>query len=135
VNDRLVRLEIDQAPRAGNRRMIRRRLRQHQPEEFAQGKRICRPPRDRALGIQAFEVADQQQPEIPARRQPRPTVVRVESLAQSFDVAVEIVLIENLIQSYVERMRGTPRQILGRHPHRRLFRVPLSFAHRYRATV
>jgi hypothetical protein len=51
-----------------------------------------------------------------------------------FDVAVEIVLIENLIQSSVERMRGTPRQILGRHPHRLLSRV-LSFAHRHRATV
>lgn len=36
--------------------------------------------------------------------------------------------------SYVERVRGTPRQILGRHPHRRLFRLPLSFAH-HRATV
>ena len=29
-------------------------------------------------------------------------------------------------------MRGTPRQVLGRHPHRRLLRVPLAFAHRHR---
>jgi hypothetical protein len=130
--DRLVRLEIDQAPRAGNRRMIRWRLRQHQPEKLAQGKRIGRPPRDRALRIQAFEVADQQQPEISSRRQPRPAVVRVESLAQAFDVVVEIVLIEDLIQSRVERMRGTPRQVLGRHPHRRLLRVKFSFTHRHR---
>jgi hypothetical protein len=32
-------------------------------------------------------------------------------------------------------MRGTPRQVLGRHPHRRLLRAPLSFPHRHRATV
>jgi len=29
-------------------------------------------------------------------------------------------------------MSGTARQVLGRHPHRRLLRVPLSFAHRRR---
>ena len=32
-------------------------------------------------------------------------------------------------------MRGAPRQVVGRHPHRRLLRVPPSFAHRHRATV
>ena len=40
----------------------------------------------------------------------------MESLAQSFDVAVEIVLIENLIQSYVERMRGKSAADLGSPP-------------------
>jgi hypothetical protein len=33
-------LEIDQATCAGNRRMVRRRLRQYQAEKLAQGKRI-----------------------------------------------------------------------------------------------
>ena len=112
--------------------MIRRRLRQHQPEKLAQRKRIRRPPRNRALGVQAFEIADQQQPEVAPGRQPRPAVVRVESLAQAFDEPVEVVLVEDLIQSRVERMRGTARQILGRHPHRCLLRVPPSFAHRHR---
>ena len=36
---------------------------------------------------------------------------------------------ENLFQSGVERMRSLPRQILCRHPHRRLLRAPLAFAH------
>ena len=118
--DRLVRLEIDQATRARNRRMIRRRLRQHQSEKLAQRKRIRGTPRNGALGIQAFEIADQQQAEVAARRQARSALVRIESLAQSFDISVEVVLIENLIQSRVERMGGTARQVLGRHPHRRL---------------
>ena len=78
--DGLVRLEIDQATRARDRRMVRRRLRQHQPEKLAQRKRIGRTPRDRALRVQAFEIADQQQPEVAARRQAGPALVRVESL-------------------------------------------------------
>jgi hypothetical protein len=32
-------------------------------------------------------------------------------------------------------MCGTARQVLGCDPHRRLLRVPLSFAHRHQATV
>jgi hypothetical protein len=56
---RLVCLKIDQATRAGNRRMIGRRFRQHQPEKLAQGKRIGRPPGNRPLGVETFEIADQ----------------------------------------------------------------------------
>src|SRR5262249_45053989 len=59
-------------------------------------------------------------------------LVGVKPLAQPFDVPVEIMLIENLIQSRVERMSGAPRQVLGRHPHRSLRRTPSSFAHRHR---
>ena len=54
-----VRLEIDQATRAGNGRMVRRRLRQYQAEKFAHGKRIGRPPRNCAFRVQPFEIADQ----------------------------------------------------------------------------
>ena len=68
----------------------------------------------------------------PSGWQPWPTVVRIEALAQSFDVSVEAMLLENLTESRVEGMRGTARQILGRHPHRGLLRVPPSFAHRHR---
>ena len=91
--DRLVRLNINQATRPRNRRMIRRRLRQRQSEKLAQGKRIGRPPGDRALRIQSFEIPDQQEPEITSRWQPWPAVIRVESLAQAFDVAIEVVLL------------------------------------------
>jgi hypothetical protein len=112
--------------------MVRRGLRQYQAEEFTQRKRIGRPPRNRALGIQALEVTNQQQPEVAPGRQPRSALVRVESLAQSFDVLVKVVPVENLVQSRVEGMRGAPRQVLSRYPHRRLLRAPSSFAHRHR---
>jgi hypothetical protein len=42
------------------------------------------------------------------------------------------VLVEDLIQPRIERMRGAPWQVVRRHPHRRLRRVPPSFAHRHR---
>src|SRR6266568_7225836 len=87
-------------------------LRQHRPEKFAQRKRIGRTPRNRALGVQAFEVPNQQQPEIATRREPRAAIVGIKPLAQALDEAVEVVLIENLVQSSVERMCGAARQVL-----------------------
>jgi len=68
-------------------------------------RRIRGTPRNRSFGIQAFDIADQHQPEVAARRQARAAHVGVESLAESFDVPVEAMLVENLIQSRVERMR------------------------------
>ena len=103
--------------------MIRRRFRQQQPERLAQRKRIRSTPRNRALSVQTFEVANQQQSEVTSWRQSWPARLSVESVAQAFDEAVEVVLIEDLIQSNVKRMRGTARQVLGRHPHRRLLRI------------
>ena len=111
--------------------MVRRRVRQYQAEKLAQGKRIGRPPRDRAFGIEAFEAPDQQQAEVATGRQTRPAAVRVKPPAQAFDVPVKALFVEDLIQSRVERMRRTPRQVVGGHPHRRLLRVPPSFAHRH----
>ena len=102
--DGLVCLEIDQATRARNRRVIGRCLGQHQSEKRAQPKRIRGTPRNGTLGVQAFEIADQQQAEVAARRQARSALVRVEPLAQSFNEVVEVVLVENLIQSCVERV-------------------------------
>jgi hypothetical protein len=67
--DRLVRLKIDQATRPRDRRVIGRRLRQHQAEKVAQRKRIGSAPGDPALGVDAFEVANQQQSEIDPRGQ------------------------------------------------------------------
>ena len=112
--------------------MIRRRGWQHQPEKLAQRKRIGGTPRNPTLGIQAFEIADQQQATVAACRQPGPALVRVEALAEFFDIPVEVVLVEELIQPRVKRMRGTARQVLGGDPHRRLLRTPLSFAHCHR---
>ncbi len=94
--------------------MVRWCVRQHQAEKLAQGKRIGCPPRDRALRVQAFEMADEQQPEVATGRQPWPAVFRVEAFAEAFDILVEIMFVEDLIQSRVERMRGAPRQVGGR---------------------
>jgi hypothetical protein len=88
-----------------------------------------------ALRIQAFEIPDQQEPEVASGQQPWPPVVGVESLAQALDVPIEVMLVENLIESRVERMGGTARQILRRHPHRALLRLSPSFAHRHRRRV
>ena len=51
-------------------------------------------------------------------------LVRVEALTQSFDVPVEVVLVTDLIQSRVERMGGTARQVLGRNTYGGLRRPP-----------
>jgi hypothetical protein len=115
--------------------VIGRRLGQHQPKKLPERKRICRTPRNRALGVQAFEIANEQQAEVAARRQPRSALVRIELGAQLLDEAVEVVLVKNQIQARVERMRGTPRQVLSGDPHRRLLRVSLSFAHRHARPV
>jgi hypothetical protein len=95
----------------GDRRMIRRSVRQHHTEKLAQGKRISCPPGDRTLRIQALEIADQQEPEVTARRQSGPAIVRIEPLAEPFDERVEVMIVENLIQSCVERVRGGAWQI------------------------
>jgi hypothetical protein len=117
--------------RAGNRRMVRRRLWQHQPEKTRAGQ-TNPPPRDRALGIQAFEIADQQQPEVAPGRQPWPSLVSVESLAGSLDELIKMVVVDDSIRARIEPVRGAPRQILCGQPHRRLSKAPWSFAHRHR---
>jgi hypothetical protein len=54
------------------------------------------PPATRSrIPLHAFEVADQQQPEVAARRQAGAAVVRIESVAESFDVAIEVVLLKD----------------------------------------
>jgi len=63
-------------------------------------------PRNGTLGVQAFEIADQQQAEVAARRQARSALVGIEPFAQTLDELVEVVLVENLIQPRVERMGG-----------------------------
>jgi len=68
--------------------MIGRRPWQHQAEKLAQRKRIDRPPRNRALGIQAFEIPDQQEVEVAARWWSGAALVRIKSFAQAFDVPV-----------------------------------------------
>ena len=65
--NRHVRLHVDPPPRARQRRVVRRRLGHVQVQKRPQTQRIGHPPRDPPLGGQPFEIADDQQTEIPAR--------------------------------------------------------------------
>jgi hypothetical protein len=66
---------------------------------------------DGTLGIQTFEVADQQT-EVTAGREARATdLVGVESLTERLDVTVEVRVVEDLIEWRVERVRGAARQM------------------------
>ena len=110
--------------------MVRRRFVQLEPQEAPHAQRIGRSPRDPALRVEPFEVPEQQQAEIATRGQARtPQLVGVESLTERLDVPIEVHFVEDLVQSPIERMRGTPRQVLCGHPHRRLRRATSSFAH------
>ena len=86
--------------RARDRRVLRRRFVEPQAEEAAQGEEIGRPPGDAALRIDAFEVPDQQEAEVRARCQTRPTnPVRVERDALALDELVGDVRVKHLISS------------------------------------
>ena len=53
--DGAVALEVDDAPRPGNRRMIRRRLGHRQPQKSAYRQRVARAPGDPAFRVDPFE--------------------------------------------------------------------------------
>ena len=110
--DRQVRLDIDSATRARHRRVVRRRFVQREVEELSEAQRIGRAPRNRPFRVQTLEVAEQQYPEIPARRQTRSAdPVGVELRALLLDVGIEAGVVEHTIQSLVERVACAPRQV------------------------
>ena len=81
-------------------------------EEVPQAQRIGGPPRNRTFRLQALEVAEQQHPEVAARRQARPTdPVAIELGALLLDEGVEARRIENTIQAFVKRMARAARQV------------------------
>jgi DNA-binding transcriptional LysR family regulator len=123
--DRPMRLERDQAPSPRNRRMVRWVVFQADAQEIPQRQRIGRTPSDAALRVNAFEVPDQQQPEVDAGRQARATHrLRVEAGALAFDEIIESVLAQQLIQAPVEWMTGRRRQLRRCDPHRWLAVTP-----------
>ena len=69
--DGAMRLDLDQAPGARDRRVLRHRLVEPQAQEAAEGQRIGAAPRDPAFRIDPLEVADQQQPEVRTGREAR----------------------------------------------------------------
>jgi hypothetical protein len=89
-------------------------------------------PRDHPLGVEAFEIPEQQETKVPTRRKTRSTYdLGIERRARALDERIELRLVEHSIQPAIERVRRTPRQILRGHPHRRLARPPLAFADRH----
>ena len=85
-----------------------------------------------AVRVQALKVAEQQQPEIAARRQTRPTdPVRVERRALRLHKRIEPRVVEHPIQPFVKRVPSALRQIRRGHPHRRLPRSAAACPHRH----
>ena len=128
--DRQVRLDSDPSPRARHRRVVRRRRVERHVEELPQAQRIGGPPRNRPFRVQALEVAEQQHPEVAARRQARPTdPVGIELGALLLDEGVEARRVEHTIQAFVKRMARAARQVRTGHPHRRLPPATAALAH------
>ena len=128
--DRAMRLERDQPPGARNRGVIRRCRIEAEPHEAAHGQRVRGAPRDAALGIEPFEVPDQQQAEVPSWWQTRPTHHwRVELPTLLLREPVEAGVVEDGIQLGVERVPRRRRKVSGRNPHRSL--LAPAFAHRH----
>jgi hypothetical protein len=110
--------------------MIGRRLVQPQAQEMAYRQRVRRSPGDPALRVEAFEIADQQQAEVPAGGEAGPPHHwRVKRPTLVLDKLIEPRGIEDLIQPHVERMARRHRQLGRGNPQRRL--LALAFAHRH----
>ena len=127
--DGAVGFQIEQAPRPRDRRMLRRRLVEAQPQEPAERQRIGGPPRDAALRIKAFEVPDQEQPEVGPRQQAWTADRGVERRALRFHEGVKPVLVEHLIQSLIERVPTSPGQRIRGNPQPRRSRAVLATTH------
>ncbi len=73
--------------------------------------------RDRSGGGSSKSSNDPAAPQVSSRRQTRPAdLIGVESLAECLDVAIEVRLVEDLIESRVKRVRRAPWQVLRGHP-------------------
>ena len=110
--------------------MIGRRRVEAKAHEAADGERIRGAPRDATFGVEAFEIADEQQAEVPARRQGWSSHHRrIESLTLLLGKPVEAGVVENAVQPRVERMARRDWQVGGRHPQRSL--LARACAHRH----
>src|SRR5712692_600575 len=125
-----MRFHIDQPPRPRNRRVIGRHLVQSYPQKTPQPQRIRRPPRNPPFAVDALEISNQQQAEIPPRRQTGPPhLLRVEARTLLLHVLVKTALLQQPVQLLVERMPHRPRQIRVCDPKFLLASLLLSSAH------
>src|ERR1019366_3438511 len=117
AEDFAMRVQIDQPPRARNRRVVRRVLVQPDAHKAPQRQRVRQSPSNPALAVDALEIPDQQRPEVDPRRQRRPPVLgRVELCAPALDKLVEALCLQQLIQTLIERMPRSRRQLRVRNP-------------------
>jgi len=100
--------------------VIRRIFGEVQPEKIPHRQRIRRAPGDAALGIDAFEVADQQQPKkVPDGDPGRPHPVRLEPGTLRFHEVIEFVFARHLVQPPIKWVtrgpsaNGSLRHIVG----------------------
>src|SRR5437870_9577592 len=85
-----MRVQIDQSSRARDRRVVRHVLVQRDAHKAPQRQRVRQPPSNPALRPDALEIANQQRPEIDARRQRRtPVLLRIKLRAPALDKLVE----------------------------------------------
>src|SRR6266478_5813339 len=100
-----MRVQIDQPPRARDRRVIRRVLVQRDAYETPQCQRVRQPPSYPALRPDAFEIPDQQRTKVNPRRQRRaPVLLRIKLRAPALDKLVEALGLQQFIQTLIERM-------------------------------
>ena len=122
---------VDQGRRVARTRVLHRHA--HDGACFQVDRMLCGVRQIRAaVRVQALKVAEQQQPEIAARRQTRPTdPVRVERRALRLHKRIEPRVVEHPIQPLVKRVPSALRQIRRGHPHRRLPRSAAACPHRH----
>jgi hypothetical protein len=119
--------------------MVGRRLVNRQAKEVADSQRVGSPPRDSPLRAQTLEVPEQEDAEVPPRRQAWPTDSgRIEALARAFDEGIEAMALEEPIQALMEGMPWAGRQVArGNSQHVLPPFLPLSHGHdeRLRSTT
>ena len=115
-------LNIDQAPRARDRRMIRCGLAQFKTQKRAQRQRIRRTPRNPAFGIDALKVPNQQRTKVNSRRQPRTPDPGIETPAGGFGKGIKSALLQQPVQTLIEWMTNRRRQLRCFDPNRFLLR-------------
>ena len=115
--DRAVCLQVDQAARPRNRRVLGRHLVQAQAQEAAQRERIGRAPRNPSLRIDAREIPDEPQPEVGPWHHTRASHRRgIERRTLRFDEVVEAVRVEEVIQTLVKRVTARGGQLIRGNP-------------------
>ena len=133
---RCVRFNVDQPPRSRNRRMVRRRLVQFQPQKSSHTQRVGGAPSNPSFRFDLFEKSQHQQSKITPRYQTRSSHrARVEFATRGFYILVKTVLIQHPVERCVKGMRRASRQILRRHPHRLLTKFSFAFTHGHARTL